>query len=106
MIVTNQCKVCGAELCAALVYSAIGIGDPHFITFDNKLYHFQEPGDFVDVELLSTDGSVMFQIQGRHGEICPEGGGCWEGVTGHKAVALGEPGGVGFEVRENADDYQ
>ena len=79
-------------------FAARGTGDPHYSSFDGKRFDFQGPGDFVELELLSADGNVMFQIQSRLYEI-PR----WKGNTVHLAIALGKPGTLGFEVRKNVD---
>ena len=61
-------------------------------------------GDFVDVELISVKGEIIFEIQGRH-EFCQFPQSCWPGATTHVAVALGEPGKIGFEVRKKINVY-
>ena len=82
------------------ILSAQGTGDPHYSSFDAKRFDFQGLGDFVALELLSTNQDVMFQIQSRLYEVSR-----WRRATVHLAIALGEPGIVGYEVRMNSDGY-
>ena len=79
-----------------------GLGDPHYKTFDNQYYDFQGNGEYIYVELLDTDGNVIYHVQGRIGFIP-----AWNSnrVTGHRSVAFGSPNNPkkGFQVKDKSE---
>ena len=90
--VTQECNLQCHDVCC--IFAARGTGDPHYASFDDKTFDFQGLGDFVDLELLSDNGNIMYQIQSRLYQN-PR----WRRATVHSAIALGEPGKLGFEVK-------
>ena len=70
--------------------TASGTGDPHFTTFDGKIYHFQGEGDFTALEIIRP---LEFVLQGRH-KMYPE----WKyQASWHIGIAFGRPD-LAFQV--------
>ena len=64
---------------------AVGVGDPHYRTFDSNFdwITFNGKGDFVILEALDEDDTAAFTLQGRLDTIS-----LWS-VTTHQALAFG-----------------
>lgn len=67
-------------------------GDPHYTTIDGLTYTFTGAGEYTVIEIANNNSnSPMFSLQGRLGP------GGWP-ATVVKALAVGIPGQIGFQV--------
>ena len=74
---------------------ALGVGDPHYSTFDSnwEWITFNGKGDFVLLEALKDKKSPpVFTLQGRLDVIS-----VWP-ITTHQALAFGDSNSVAFHV--------
>ncbi len=70
------------------VYIGIGWGDPHYVTFDQRYFDFQDRGDFILLEVVPVEkdvktGAPVFILQGRLDPIS-------SGASVHRALAFGD----------------
>ena len=85
--------MCDTILIANIIL-AIGWGDPHYTTFDNRSYDFNDRGEYVLLEVLPTSGDMpVFTLQGR---MEPS---MWPATT-HRGLAFGRPE-LAFHVSAN-----
>ena len=83
-------------MCTLYIYPAVGVGDPHYLTFDrpSTYYHFQGRGTYSTLDVLNEEGNIVFALQGRQdiGDCPPRG------VTWHTGIAFGEPNILSYQV--------